>query len=43
VEIIHLFGMENGGYLSEANVIDILNNLDYHNEKYRTYFLHNAF
>jgi hypothetical protein len=27
IEIIHLFGMENGGFLTETNVLDIFTNL----------------
>ena len=43
VEIIHLFGMENEGFLTEANVIDILNNLDYRNARFRDIFLQSTF
>lgn len=43
IEIIHLFGMENGGFLTEGNIIDIFNNLDYNNEDHKALFLQSAF
>lgn len=35
--------MENEGFLTESNVIDILNNLEYTNNKFRDIFLQSTF
>jgi hypothetical protein len=43
IEIIHLFGMENGGFLTEGNIMDIFNNLDFKNEDHKALFLQSVF
>lgn len=35
--------MENGGFLTEGNIMDIFNNLDFKNEDHKALFLQSVF